>query len=187
MDIRGTFFKEDAQKWINVVEVDRVYTFSGGRLEVANPQWNKCKCQHEITFDRSTDIVLCEEDASIQQNIFEFSRSRSSSRWSLIPSWTSLVSSRPFPVSTITKKSGQELAKCELTVMDDSESQINVTLWGDKARSAENDYAGCPVTAFKGLSCQIMEDAPAALSCPLPSSRGKNSSQRFLRSWPKPL
>ena len=56
------------------------------------------------------------------------------------------------PVSTITaKKSGQELAKCELTVMDDSESQINVTLWGDKARSAENDYAGCPVTAFKGL------------------------------------
>ena len=45
MDIRGTFFKEDAQKWINVVEADKVYTFSGGRLKVANPQWNKCKCQ----------------------------------------------------------------------------------------------------------------------------------------------
>ena len=31
MDIRGTFFKEDANKWFPVLETDKVYTFSGGR------------------------------------------------------------------------------------------------------------------------------------------------------------
>ncbi|GMH90990.1 hypothetical protein TrST_g6866 [Triparma strigata] len=153
MDIRGTFFKEDANKWFNVLEVDKVYTFSGGRLKVANPQWNKCKCQHEITFDRSTDIQLCEEDASIQQNIFDFSQivKLESIEPESIIDIIGVVASIS-PVTSITaKKTGNELKKCELTVMDDSDAQVNVTLWGKKAETAENEFAGCPVVAFKGL------------------------------------
>lgn len=76
MDIRGTFFKEDAEKWFPVLEVEKVYTFTGGRLKVANPQYNKCKCQHEITFDRSTDIQLAEDDDAIKTNIYEFKKVR---------------------------------------------------------------------------------------------------------------
>lgn len=74
MDIRGTFFKEDAEKWFNILEPEKVYTFTGGRLKVANPQWNKCKCQHEITFDRSTDIQLVEDDDAIKANIYDFKK-----------------------------------------------------------------------------------------------------------------
>ncbi|GMI14756.1 hypothetical protein TrLO_g4325 [Triparma laevis f. longispina] len=153
MDIRGTFFKEDANKWHSVLEVDKIYTFSGGRLKVANPQWNKCKCQHEITFDRSTDIQLQKDDDSIPQNMFDFSPigQLESTEPEAIIDIIGVVASIS-PVSSITaKKTGNELKKCELTVMDDSEAQVNVTLWGKKAETAENEYAGCPVVAFKGL------------------------------------
>ena len=67
--------------------------------------------QHEITFDRSTDIVLCEEDASIQQNIFEFKQigELESMEPETILDIVGVVTAVS-PVSTITsKKSGQEV------------------------------------------------------------------------------
>jgi replication factor A1 len=56
------------------------------------------------------------------------------------------------PVSSITsKKTGNELLKCELTVLDDSNAEIRITLWGEKAKKAENEFDGCPVVAFKSV------------------------------------
>lgn len=33
-EIRGTFFKADAEKWINVLTEGQVYSFNGGRVKV---------------------------------------------------------------------------------------------------------------------------------------------------------
>lgn len=33
-EIRGTFFKADADRWFDVVQVGQVYSFSGGRIKV---------------------------------------------------------------------------------------------------------------------------------------------------------
>jgi replication factor A1 len=52
-DVRCTFFKEGVDKFYNFLEVGRVYTFSGGRLKVANMQYNNCKSQFEIIFDQN--------------------------------------------------------------------------------------------------------------------------------------
>jgi hypothetical protein len=56
--IRGTFFCEAVDKFYNQMQVGNVYTFSGGRLKKANPQYNTCQSQLEITFDVNSDIRL---------------------------------------------------------------------------------------------------------------------------------
>ena len=39
------------------------------------------------------------------------------------------------------KKSGKDMVKCDLTICDDSNCEIKVTLWGEKARSAPDDVS----------------------------------------------
>ena len=38
-EIRGTFFKEAVDKFYDMLQEDQVYTFSGGRIKMANRQY----------------------------------------------------------------------------------------------------------------------------------------------------
>ena len=53
------------------------------------------------------------------------------------------------PATIVSKKSGKEMNKCELTVEDDSGAEVRLTVWGDTALSAQNKFANCPIVAFK--------------------------------------
>jgi replication factor A1 len=48
-------------------------------------------------------------------------------------------------------KKGKELTKCEVTLVDDSNCEITLTMWDKSATEAESKFAGNPVVAFKGL------------------------------------
>jgi replication factor A1 len=153
MDVRGTFFKEDADKWHPTLEEGKVYTFQGGKLKVANAQWNTCKCPHEITFDRSTEISLVEDNGAIKQDVFDFVKISDlelkdpESQVDVL-----VIVAGVGDVGTITsKKNGNELFKCELTVVDDSNSEVRMTMWGEDAKKSKELFDGCPVVAFKKL------------------------------------
>merc|ERR550539_1924205 len=49
----------------------------------------------------------------------------------------------------MSKKSGKELNKCELTIGDDSGADVSVTIWGDRAMSAPQEFNGNPIVAFR--------------------------------------
>jgi replication factor A1 len=53
------------------------------------------------------------------------------------------------PASIVSKKSGKELVKCELTIEDDSGAEVRLTMWGDAAQQAHDRFSGMPVVAFK--------------------------------------
>lgn len=53
-DVRGTFFNEECDKWMNTLVVNQVYRIRGGQLKQANRQFNRCKSDVEITFGRET-------------------------------------------------------------------------------------------------------------------------------------
>ena len=72
VDLRFTFFKEAVDRFYEMLEVDGVYTFSNGKLKVANAQYNTCKSSFECTFDQNAEIHRVDDDNVIQQNIFKF-------------------------------------------------------------------------------------------------------------------
>ena len=152
-DVRATFFKEAVDRFYPMLQQNHVYTFSGGRLKTANMQYNTCKSGFEITFDANAEIQEVENDNSIQTGVFNFVKIASiesiepNSNVDLI-----CVVKSVGPVSTVmSKKSGQELFKSDLSIADNSNTEINLTLWGEKAKTAMNDYANCPIVAFKNL------------------------------------
>ena len=74
VDIKAIFFKEAVDKFYGMLEVDRVYTFSGGWLKVANTKFNVCKCAYEISFDQKAEIHLADDSGEIQSQIFDFTK-----------------------------------------------------------------------------------------------------------------
>lgn len=166
VDIRGTFFKEAVDKYYNMVEEGKVFTFSGGRIKVANMQYNTCKSNFEITFDQNSEIHLVDDSGDIQSNLYEFVGSIAeieNTEANKNVDVLAIVKAVGEPSTLVSKKSGNELTKCELTIVDDSGVEISVTLWGaDKANAAPQEYGGNPVVAFR--RCRVSDYGGKSLS-----------------------
>ncbi len=151
VDIRATFFRDAVDKFYEMLECDKVFTFSGGRLKTANKQYNTCKSGNEITFDQNAEIVPQSDDSNITQQLYEFKpigelESVEPGEYVDVIGIVRYVS----PASTIiSKKTGKELQKCELTVVDDSGAEVSCTVWGQRALNAETELGNNPVVAFR--------------------------------------
>eukprot|EP00550_Attheya_septentrionalis_P007580 CAMPEP_0198296596 /NCGR_PEP_ID=MMETSP1449-20131203/33246_1 /TAXON_ID=420275 /ORGANISM="Attheya septentrionalis, Strain CCMP2084" /LENGTH=643 /DNA_ID=CAMNT_0043997261 /DNA_START=49 /DNA_END=1980 /DNA_ORIENTATION=+ len=150
-DVRATFFKEAVDKFFNTLEVDKVYTFTGGRLKTANIQYNTCKSGFEITFDQNAEIHLDNDTGEIQQQTFEFVQIAQLEQVEpgKYVDILAVVKSVGEVGSIVSKKSGQELKKCELVLVDDSAVEVTLTVWGEEATKAQALYGNSPIVGFK--------------------------------------
>ena len=144
-DIRATFFKEAVDRFYGMLQEGRVYTFSGGRLKVANARWNTCKSPHEITFDQNSEIHMSHDNSNIQTHAYDFVESIASIESMMVDpekhthvDVLAYVHAISDPVTLLSKKKGQEFTKCDVTLMDDSQAQINLTLWNDQVQKASS-------------------------------------------------
>mmetsp|Transcript_21610 Transcript_21610/g.30270 ORF Transcript_21610/g.30270 Transcript_21610/m.30270 type:complete len:661 (-) Transcript_21610:282-2264(-) len=151
-DIKATFFKEAVDKFHPMLQEDQVYSFSGGRLKMAQQQYNTCKSSFEITFDQNSEIHLDNDTGDIQQQIYEFipiqqlETVEPNSNVDLLA-----IVKNVSPVSTIvSKKSGNEIPKAELTLLDNSGAEVSLTVWGDRAAKVqEPQFQNQPIVAFR--------------------------------------
>jgi replication factor A1 len=165
-----------------MLEMDKIYTLSGGRLKVANLQYNTCKSQYEITFDQNAEIHLQDDDGgAIAHQLYDFSKidALEAMEANQVVDILGVVQTVGEAATIVSKKSGQELTKCDLTVMDDSSVAISVTLWGEKARTAPELYQNQPIVAFRrvrlsdynGKSGSLTASGTAIISPPLPQTQ----------------
>jgi len=137
-DIRITMFKEAVDKWHGYFEVGQVYTITGGRIKVANQKWNTCKSNYEMTIDVNTEIQKCEDSSDIQKQSFDFvkignlEQIEEGSYVDVI----GIVREVGEVQSLTSKKTGQELKKSDITLIDDTGVQIRLTAWGNQADEA---------------------------------------------------
>ena len=134
-----------------MLEVDKVYSFSGGKLKAANMQYNTCKSSFEITFDQNAEIMLEDDTGEICQQVYEFRpiAELESVEPGAYVDIIGVVKSVGEPGTIITKKTGKELQKCELTIGDDSGAEVSCTVWGERAMGAPQEFGGFPVVALR--------------------------------------
>lgn len=183
-DIRATMFKEAVDKFHPMLEIGKVYTLSGGRLKVANMQYNTCKSSYEVTFDQNSEIHLDNDTGEIEQQLFEFVKIANVS--DVEPGKNvdllAVVKSVGAVGTIVSKKSGHELTKCELQLVDDSNAEINLTVWGERATNAANEFANTPIVAFRrvrvsdfgGRSLSSSGSSPVTISPRIPETQALN-------------
>jgi replication factor A1 len=157
MDIRATMFKEAVDKFYNYFEVGKVYTITGARLKVANMAYNTCKSSLEMTIDHnSTEVHLVDDVGDIQAQSFDLTKIGALEQ---VPEKSNVdilaIVQEVGEVQSLTsKKTGNELLKCDLTLIDDTGVQVKLTLWGKTAQEAPQKFgAGSggdkPIVAFR--------------------------------------
>jgi replication factor A1 len=151
MDIRATLFKEAVDKFYNYFEVGKVYTIAGGRLKVANAKFNTCKSQYEISLDQNAEIHLVDDQGEIQKQSFEFVKIADLERVEAEKNVDIIAVVQEIgEVQNLTsKRTGKELQKAELTLLDDTGASVRLTLWGAEAVSARSKIGINQVVGFR--------------------------------------
>lgn len=150
-EIRGTFFGAlCCEKFYNLLAVNQVYFFSGGRLKIANKKFCQLNSEYEITFDERSDIREAAEDTSISKMTYDFTKLADLATRSKDESVDVIGVVKSFSDVTAlnSAKLGREIFKREVFLVDDSNTECRVTLWGEKAQQ-DMGWDGHPVVAFK--------------------------------------
>jgi replication factor A1 len=153
-EIRGTFFKDACDKFYPILEEGKVYLFSDGIVKaVQNRQYSHLISDFEITFNKQSEIIAAADDVEIKSQHFKFVKIDAipfHDPNTTIDVIAVVKSAADVAELTSQKMGNKQLKKRDVTLIDDSGSEIKLTLWGDRA-VANYDWASRPIVAFKGV------------------------------------
>lgn len=152
-EIRASFFNVAADKFQDVLEKGKCFTFSRGSIKIANKQFNSTNHRYELTFDKDAVVEAASDDSSIETIKFTFVTMRGLQTRTL-PCTVDLcgVITSFKPTASVTSKEGQELVKREITIADDTATSMIVTLWADRAKQEDKVFEGNPVVTLKSVA-----------------------------------
>jgi len=150
-EIRATAFKEQVDQYYDMIQVGKVYYISRCSVKSANKQYSKLNNDYEITFKDNVLVepVLDNEASDVPTMSYQFAAisDLSQANKDSIVDIIGICKDSMEPV-TITTRAGKELVKREVTVCDESNAEVTLTLWGATAESFSAE--GNPVIAVKG-------------------------------------
>ncbi|XP_026327130.1 replication protein A 70 kDa DNA-binding subunit isoform X1 [Hyposmocoma kahamanoa] len=150
-EIRATAFKNECDKFYDMIQVDKVYYISRCQLKTANKQFTTLKNDYEMTFTPDTVVAECTEDTGSMPTI----------KYDFVPI-TDIANKTPDTLLDVigvcnssaniqeltARSTGRLLKKREVTLVDSSGGAIVLTLWGNEAESFEG--SSNPVVCAKG-------------------------------------
>jgi len=181
-EIRATAFNEVAEKLFDIMQVGHVYLISKGDVKMANKKFTTIAHSFEITFNATTVVSPVDDDVS--------SASIPSAHFSFVPieqiaakNKDELVDvlgvvTQATDIQTFSQKStGRELTKRSLTLLDNTSYSIEVTLWGDKAKTEGIEVGSivairaARVGTFNAKSLSTSVSSQVMVSPPVPDTK----------------
>lgn len=149
-EIRCTAFKNECDKFHSMIEIGKIYYISRCTLKPANKQFNNLKNDYEMTLTADSEVIPCHEEADIPMINFNFipiSSIEQRNKDEIIDILGIVKMSGELQELTA-RQTGRQLKKRDLTVVDESNAAISLTLWGTQAE--QFDSSNAPTIAIKG-------------------------------------
>ncbi|KAI8943935.1 replication factor-A protein [Xylaria longipes] len=170
-EIKATGFNEQCDAFYDLLQEGQVYYISTCKVNLAKKQFSNLPNDYELAFERETLIEKAEDQASVPQVRFNFvniSDLQSVEKDATVD--VVGVLKEVGEVSQITAKStGKPYDKRELTLVDDSQFSVRLTIWGKTATtfSAQPEsvvaFKGVKVSDFGGRSLSLLASGTMAL------------------------
>lgn len=153
-EIRCTAFRDQCDKFYDMIETGHVYYFSRCTLKASNKKFNNLKNDFEMSMTNDTEIIPCHvnnDDIPLlgQFNFVPISRVEQKEKGDMIDV-LGVVSTSSDLQHVTQRTTGRELMKRDVNIVDDSGVTVCVTLWGKQAE--EFDGSGNPILAIKQAS-----------------------------------
>lgn len=177
--VKMTFFNEEVDKFHQLLAVDKAYFFSNGQPKQINPRYARPGQELEISMGRDSDVRFCSDDQClIPKMTYEFVpiEQLSSFDANSVVDVIGVVSSLSDVANFTSSRTGQNLNKRTVTLVDQSRSTIELALWGETALNfkGENrqvlalkaarltEFNGRSLSTGQGTHMEIMPDVPEA-------------------------
>lgn len=154
-EIKATGFNDAVDRFYPLLQENHVYLISKARVNIAKKQFSNLQNEYEITFENSTEIEECTDASDVPEVKYEFVRINELE--SVEPNQTcdviGILDSYGELSEIVSKASQRPVQKRELTLVDQGNKSVRLTLWGKNAETFPNN-AGVdekPVIAFKGV------------------------------------
>ncbi|MCO5556037.1 hypothetical protein L7F22_009581 [Adiantum nelumboides] len=160
-EIKATGFNEQVDRLYPLLKEGHVYFVTKARVNIARKKFSNLSNEYEIAFERDTQISECADANDVPDIKFNFTALDSLD--GVEPKQTCDVIGiveQVGEMTEITSKASQKpISKRELTLVDQSEMSVRLTLWGRTAETygTSAGQPGCgsddkPVIGFKGVS-----------------------------------
>ncbi|EDV49955.1 replication protein A 70 kDa DNA-binding subunit [Drosophila erecta] len=151
-EIRATAFKEQCDKFFDLIQVDSVYYISKCQLKPANKQYSSLNNAYEMTFSGETVVQLCDDTdddpiPEIKYNLIPISDVSGMENKAAVDT-IGICKEVGELQSFVARTTNKEFKKREITLVDMSNSAISLTLWGDEAVNFDGHVQ--PVILVKG-------------------------------------
>ncbi|KAI8045324.1 replication protein A 70 kDa DNA-binding subunit [Drosophila gunungcola] len=151
-EIRATAFKEQCDKFYDLIQVDSVYYISKCQLKPANKQYSTLNNAYEMTFSGETVVQLCEDAdddpiPGIKYNLIPISEVSGMENKASVDT-IGICKEVGEVQSFVSRSTNKEFTKRDITLVDMSNSAISLTLWGDEAVNFDGHVQ--PVILVKG-------------------------------------
>ncbi|XP_055587325.1 replication protein A 70 kDa DNA-binding subunit-like [Uranotaenia lowii] len=137
-EIKCTGFKDQCDKFFDMIEVDKVYFVSKCQLKPANKKFSTLKNDYEMHMTHDTIIQECKDAGGslpvIHYNFVPISQIGNMEPNAIID-MIGVCKEASEVVQFTAKTSGRDLKKREVTVVDTSNAAVSLTLWGDDAQN----------------------------------------------------
>ncbi|KAI1363849.1 replication factor-A protein [Xylaria arbuscula] len=170
-EIKATGFNEQCDSFYDVLQEGQVYYISTCKVNLAKKQFSNLPNDYELAFERETTIEKASDQSSVPQVRFNFvpiSEIQSVEKDATVD--VVGVLKEVGEVSQIIAKTTQKpYDKRELTLVDDSQFSIRLTIWGKTATtfSAQPEsvvaFKGVKVSDFGGRSLSLLASGTMAL------------------------
>ncbi|KAJ1928650.1 Replication factor A protein 1 [Tieghemiomyces parasiticus] len=184
-EIKATAFNEMADTLMNQLQEGKVYYFSNARVNMARAQFNNTKNEYELSLDRGTEVVPCNEPAadvpSVRLDLVGLDKLMDYEKDASVDAIGVLheVGDLNEFVSKTTQK---PLSKRDLTLIDMSQQAVRLTVWGKQAQEfAVEDHAvlavkGAKVGDFGGRTLSLLSSSTMTVNPDIPEAHR-------LRGW----
>ncbi|XP_066597449.1 replication protein A 70 kDa DNA-binding subunit isoform X2 [Prorops nasuta] len=152
-EIRCTAFRDQCDKFFDMIEVGKVYYISKCSIKSANKQFCNLNNEYEMALNNDSEIIPCQEESEdipkIQFNFEPISSVGEKSDKTLIDI-LGVVKSVGEIQTILQKSTGKTLEKRDIQLVDESNTMICLTLW--RSQALDFDGSNNPVVAIKGAA-----------------------------------
>ncbi|KFY69575.1 hypothetical protein V496_00122 [Pseudogymnoascus sp. VKM F-4515 (FW-2607)] len=171
-EIKATGFNEQCDQLYDLFQEGSVYYISSPcRVQLAKKQFTNLPNDYELTFDRETQVEKAEDQENVPQVRFNFTDIAS---LQTVEKDTTIdiigVLKEVADVTQIVSKStSKPYDKRELTLVDDSDFSVRLTIWGKTAVSFDAQpesivaFKGAKVSDFGGRSLSLLSSGSMSL------------------------
>ncbi|KAI8998395.1 replication protein A 70 kDa DNA-binding subunit [Gaertneriomyces semiglobifer] len=184
-EIRATAFNDAVTAFYDVLQEGQVYYVSRAPIKVAKKQFSNVNNDYEMSIDPGTVISPCSDTSDVPNIRFSFIEL--SRLFEVEPNTNvdviGVVRDASDVSELISKNTNKPFKKRELTLVDASQYEVRLTLFGRQAETFDTTQ-DCPVAAFKGV--QVRDFGGRTLSMGGSSTMMMNPDvpeARHLRGW----